>query len=88
MERRDWSLEVLNKLIYIDSLDEEQRAQSLSAWVNRYLDDDFLNKIDLDDTNFQQLLELFYKNINFLRSYTNQINLELNNHNNIKKFLQ
>jgi len=60
MERRDWSLEVLNRLIYIDSLDDEQRAQSLSNWVNKYLDDDFLNKIDLDETNlFKKFRDLF-----------------------------
>ena len=38
MERRDWSLEALNQLQYIDSLDDSDlKAKSISSWVSKYL---------------------------------------------------
>ena len=88
MESRNRSLKFLNKLVYIDSLDEEDKAKALSVWVDKYLVDNFLNQLDLDDKGYQQLLELFYKNIIFLQDHVNNIKIELNNHNNIKKFFQ
>lgn len=87
MERRDWSLESLNKLKYIDSLDDEQRVSALVKWADIYLSDTFLDDIDLDMPDFKVLYELFYKNIEFLKKHTEFIRLSLNQNQNIKKFL-
>ena len=63
MERRNWSLEVLNRLVYIDSLDDEDRALALEKWSDNYMSDVFLDSIDLEISDFKILSELFYKNI-------------------------
>lgn len=88
MERRNWSLEVLNKLVYIDSLDDEGRAMALEKWTDNYVNDTFLDDIDLERDEFETLSELFYKNIEFLKKYNKNIKKELNHNKNIKKFLQ
>ena len=88
MERRNWSLEVLNKLIYIDSLDDEDRALALEKWADSYILDTFLDDIDLEPNDFKILCELFYKNIEFLKKYQKNIKIELNRTKDIKKFLQ
>ena len=88
MERRNWSLEALAKLKYIDSLDDEDRAGALVIWSDAYLSDKFLDDVDLDMRDFKVLYELFFKNIKFLKKYKNHIKIELDKNNNIKKFLQ
>ncbi|MBI3873551.1 MAG: hypothetical protein HY307_00785, partial [Arcobacter sp.] len=40
MERRDRSLEAYKKLIYIDSLDELEKAPALLRWSDAYMKDE------------------------------------------------
>jgi len=87
MERRNWSLEVYSKLQYIDSLEEYDKAYSLQLWASKYMSDDFLDKLDLNNNDLKNLSELFYKNIHFLKNHKDKVNLELNQNKNIKKFL-
>ena len=88
MERRNWSLEVFNKLKYIDSLDQYDKAYALQVWTSSYLDDNFLNNLDLNQDDLKYFLELFYKNINFLKSHKDEVFKELNQNKNIQKFLK
>ena len=85
MERRDWSLELLDKLLYIDSLDEEEKGLHLIHWADKYLSDDFLDKIDLDTINLKMLLELFFKNIEFLKKQKIYLRHELDKNANINR---
>jgi hypothetical protein len=88
MERRNRSLEALDSLYYIDSLDGgDERALSLERWLEKYLQDDFEKSFDLELEKLIQLSELFYKNINFLKKHKENIKQELEDYNNIKKFL-
>ncbi len=87
MERRDWSIKALEELIYIDSLDDEQRAAGLERWVGKYLDDSEITDFDLPTDKLLQLEELFYKNINFLKAHREEKRLELIKINDLKKFL-
>jgi len=88
MERRDRSLEALNKLKYINSLDDEYRAQSLSLWMNDYFSEDYLENISLSNNQMKELLELFYQNINFLKKHKILLNNEINKNDKIKFFFQ
>ena len=88
MERRNWSLEVFNKLKYIDSLEQYDKAYALQVWSSSYLNDDFLNNLDLKEDELKSFLELFYKNINFLKSHKDEVFKELNQNKNIQKFLK
>jgi hypothetical protein len=87
MERRDWSLDALNEFIYIDSLDDEQKAIGLEKWVKKYLDQNDISDIDLPKDKLIQLEELFFKNINFLKRFRENQRLELIKLNDLKKFL-
>jgi hypothetical protein len=86
MERRNWSLEAYKKLLYVDSLDDKEKAHAVKLWTSKYLDDNFLNKLDLDNKDLENFTELFYKTVHFLKSYNNNISKELDNNKNIKKF--
>ena len=88
MERRDRSLKALNRLVYIDSLDDEVKARSLALWVEEYLDNNFLDNLELTFSEMKTLLELFYKNISFLKKFNNKLKQNITDSNNIKKFLQ
>jgi hypothetical protein len=89
MERRNRSLEALNKLTHIDSLDNPyDKGYSLQLWTAEYLDDNFLENLDLEIKDLKLFSELFYKNINFLKEHKIEIAKELNRNKNIKKFLQ
>jgi len=88
MERRNWSLEALSKLNYIDTLEPYDRAYSLQLWTTEYMVDDFLSKLDLKENELKSFSELFYKNIAFLKEHKLSIYQELNQNKNIKKFLQ
>lgn len=87
MERRNWSIEALKQLRYIDSLDDDQRAQRLMVWSKEYLSDNKIENFDLVLDDLEELSELFYKNVLFLREYQNKINSELKEHHKIKEFL-
>jgi len=88
MERRDWSLKALDRLIYVDSHDDDTRASLLLNWCNEYLDDNFLDKLHLDTDDLKKFHELFYKNINFLKEHTESIRKELNITKDLRKFYQ
>jgi hypothetical protein len=90
VERRNWSLEALKGLQYIDSLDEgELKAQSLSNWVDKYLSNGHvIEDFDLELSSLKTLEELFFKNIRFLKEHTQSIKNNLDNHKKIKKFLE
>jgi predicted glycosyltransferase len=90
MERRNWSLEALKHLQYIDSLDQEElKAQSLAEWVKKYLSNDHkIEDFDLELSALENLEELFFKNIKFLKKHTQDIKKELDNQKKIKKFLE
>jgi hypothetical protein len=88
MERRNWSLEALNRLLYIDSMDDEARASLLASWCAEYLDDDFLDKIDLSQNDLNTFNELFYKNINFLKQQKKELHKEIKITRELRKFFQ
>lgn len=87
MERRDWSLKALKQLVYIDSLEPFDKAQSLVKWGNEYLDED-ITSMDLNQNELKQLSELFYKNINFLNKYKSEVSKDMKENKKLKKYLQ
>ncbi|RXJ87690.1 hypothetical protein [Arcobacter sp. CECT 8985] len=86
MERRNWSLEALSELRYIDSLDSYDRAQQLIYWNNKYLTSNEITDFDLELKDLEELSELFFKNINFLKKYKEIARKELNNVVKLKEF--
>ena len=88
MERRDWSLKALNELIYIDSLPENERASGLARWATNYLTDHNISEFDLELEQLKQLEELFFKNVSFLTKHREEIRLELQELNKLRKFLK
>jgi hypothetical protein len=88
MERRNRSLKALEELKYIDSLDDQQRAKQLLVWSNSYMTESIVESFDLSLANLKELAELFYKNINFLKSYREEIKIQLDNKDKIKSFFQ
>ncbi len=86
MERRDRSLTALNELIYIDSLDSYERADALVNWYNKYLSDEDISNFDLELSDLQQLQELFYKNINFLKEHKEQTRKDMIENRKVRKF--
>ncbi len=87
MERRSRSLEALNQIIYIDSLDDDLRAERLAHWSTEYLVDTKIEEFDLEIEDLEKLSELFYKNVIFLKKYINKIQSDLKEYNKIKEFL-
>jgi hypothetical protein len=88
MERRNRSLEALNRLQYIDSLDDDIRGESLKFWVEKYLtQEDFISQLDLSQNELEVFSELFYKNISFLKQKRDSMQKELKTNQNIQKFL-
>jgi len=90
MERRDWSLEALNQLQYIDSLDDSDlKAKSISSWVSKYLmENSSIEDFQLDLPLLKRLEELLFKNIAFMKTYQSNMKKELDDFKKIKKFLQ
>ncbi len=86
MERRNRSLKALEELIYIDSLDDNQKAQLLKNWSEKYLNEDILESFSLELIELQKLSELFFKNINFLKRYRADLKIDLDKSKVIKKF--
>lgn len=86
MERRNRSLEALNSLIFINSLDDEERAQRLIVWNKNYLTTD-INDFDLEINDLKKLSELFFSNIIFLKKHRKKTKIDLNNIGKLKKYL-
>ncbi|AXX93426.1 hypothetical protein CPU12_08705 [Malaciobacter molluscorum LMG 25693] len=86
MERRNWSLEALSELRYIDSLDSYNKAQQLVVWNNKYLFSNEITDFDLELKDLQDLSELFFKNIKFLKEYKEIIKKELDKLVKLKEF--
>jgi hypothetical protein len=87
MERRNRSLEALNNLKYIDTLKSEEKAQSLLAWVDKYITHTNIEEFDLEMEDFKVLSELFYRNIIFIKQHRQEIKEQLDNFKKIKEFL-
>lgn len=87
MERRNRSLEALNSLIFINSLDDDQRAERLIVWNKNYLTTD-INDFDLEMNDFKKLSELFYSNIIFLKEHRKKTKIDLNNMGKLRKYLE
>ena len=88
MERRDRSLEALSTLQYIDSLNSNLRADSIVRWVNKYLTNTNIEDFSLDINQSKELLELFNKNIFFLRQHREEMKYQIDNHKKIREFLK
>ncbi len=88
MERRNRSIEALQELRYIDSLDPEQRAESLRNWVEVNLSQKNIEDFDLELTDLNNLSELFYKNISFLKQHRKNMKHQIDNHKKIREFLK
>lgn len=87
MERRNRSLEALNKLLYIDTLDDQDRADQLVLWVGLYLTDSSIEEFDLEKNDLIKLSELFYQNITFLKSHRIEVKSQIDSHHKIKQFI-
>lgn len=61
MERRDWSVKALKELIYIDSLDSKDKADSLVRWHTKHLEENTIEDFDLEIEDLKYLKELFLK---------------------------
>ena len=88
MERRDRSLKAFNQLKYIDSLDDDQRASRLQKWVVEYLSAEEKLDFDLEYNDLKTLLELFYKNLNFIKEFNLNIQKQMTETEKMKTFLQ
>lgn len=88
MERRDRSLKALKELIYIDSLDNNERAEGIKNWALKYLNTTDVTDFDLERDDLIKLSELFYKNTTFLISHRESILEELKDLTKMKKFLK
>jgi hypothetical protein len=87
MERRNRSIKALEELIYVDSLDSYERADALVRWHNKYLANTDITDFDLELKDLQRLLELFYKNINFLKGHKNQTRKDMVDNKKMQRFL-
>ncbi|RLA83888.1 MAG: hypothetical protein DRG78_03000 [Epsilonproteobacteria bacterium] len=88
MERRNRSLKAFRSLQYIDSLDSGLKAESLQKWVEEYITDTKIEDFDLELSDLKILLELFYKNISFLKEYCSSMKYQIDNHKKIREFLK
>ena len=88
MERRDWSLKALNELTYVDSLELSEKADALVRWHENYLTNDTIEDFDLELKDLKRLQELFFKNINFLKTHREETRQELVKMQKMKRFLK
>jgi len=88
MERRDRSLKALQKLVYINSLDPADRAKALIEWVEEYLPNEGIFNFELELNDLEQLAELFYSNISFLKDHKENTRKELLKTEDLQKFLK
>lgn len=87
MERRNRSLKALKELMIVDSLEDDQRAQGLRSWVEKYLQNTPITDFNLPLEELKQLSELFYKNTAFLKRYRENQRIELAKIRDMKKYL-
>lgn len=87
MERRNRSLKALEELIYVDSLDSYERADALVRWYNKHLSSSDISEFDLEKSDLERLLELFYRNINFLKVHKEQTRKDMVDNKKLQKFL-
>jgi len=87
MERRNRSIEALNRLQYLDSLESESRANGLLEWVNEYITDTQIEDFDLQHQELMRLEELFYRNIAFMKKYQSELKVDLDSNHKIRAFL-
>jgi hypothetical protein len=88
MERRNRSLEALSQLQFIDTLDYEQRASELQRWVQKYLVADDKIDFDLEFKDLQILLELYYKNLDFMKTFNANLQQQMSENQKMRAFLQ
>lgn len=88
MERGNRSIKALEDLIYIDSLDSYERADALIKWHEKYLSDGDITNFDLQKPQLEQLLELFYKNIEFLKEHKEQTRKDMLENRKMQRFLK
>lgn len=88
MERRDWSLKALKELIYIDSLDTNERAEALLRWNKKYLLQNQISDFELNTTELKTLAELFYKNIDFLKNHKEEVRQTMLENRKLQRFLK
>lgn len=88
MERRDWSLKALKELIYIDSLDSNERAEALVRWNNKFLSKNKISDFDLDESELKKLSELFFKSIDFLKNYKEEVRKNMLENRKLQRFLK
>ena len=96
MERRNWTLESLNELIYIDSQEDYTKADLLVIWVEKYTSETSVDLISNETSDFKAILntnqlslflELFYKNINFLKLHKLEVKSQLDSIQKIRTFV-
>lgn len=88
MERRDWSVEAIKRLTYVDSLDDDLRAEGLKSWTETYLSNNKITDFELSHEELLKLRELLFKNANFLFTHRENILEEMKNITTMKKFLK
>jgi len=88
MERRNRSLKALSEMRYLDSLESDQRAESLSKWVIKYLTEGKIEDFDLPMDDLNALSELFYRNYSFLQQHRKDMKHQIDNHKKIREFLK
>lgn len=87
MERRDWSLNALQELIYAHSLDSFEKADALVRWNENYLQENSIEDFNLELEDLKHLEELFYKSLDFMKNHKEDTRKELLNIQKMQKFL-
>lgn len=89
MERRDGSLKALKELQYIDSLDDQERADGLVRWGNKYISNESGQlEFDLEIDDLKTLSELYYKNLQFLKQFSQHTQDEMRKNRKMQTFLK
>jgi hypothetical protein len=84
MEGRD-SKKIYIDLLSIDSLDDgELKALSLKSWADEFLTNNI--ELELNEKELKQFMELFYRNIKFLKQYTTSLSKKIKENKEIRKF--
>ncbi len=76
------------RLIHINSLDPADRARALIVWVEDYLPNEGIFNFELELNDLEQLAELFYSNISFLKEHKENTRQEILKTQDLQKFLK